>query len=62
MADYACSSLGMRGLVLRIDPANAASVAVARATGFHLADYEPVTFERKGEDITLYRWRRDLTL
>ncbi|MER5647271.1 GNAT family N-acetyltransferase [Streptosporangium sp. NPDC002524] len=62
MADYARTSLGMRGLVLRIDPANAASVAVARATGFHLADDEPVTFERGGQDITLYRWRRDLTL
>ncbi|MFF5111525.1 GNAT family N-acetyltransferase [Streptosporangium sp. NPDC000509] len=62
MADYACASLGMRGLVLRIDPANAASVAVARASGFHLADDEPVTLERRGHDITLYRWRRELAL
>ncbi len=60
MAGYARTSLRMRGLVLRIDPANAASVAVARATGFHLADDEPVTFERMGHAITLYRWRRDL--
>ncbi|SNT50578.1 Protein N-acetyltransferase, RimJ/RimL family [Streptosporangium subroseum] len=62
MAGYARTSLGMRGLVLRIDPANAASVAVARATGFHLTDEEPMTFERKGHDITLHRWRRDLAL
>ncbi|GAA3078434.1 GNAT family N-acetyltransferase [Streptosporangium carneum] len=62
MADYARTSLGMRGLILRIDPENAASVAVARATGFHLADDEPVTFKRKGHDITLYWWHRDLVL
>ncbi|AWS40426.1 GNAT family N-acetyltransferase [Streptosporangium sp. 'caverna'] len=62
MAGYARTSLGMRGLVLRIDPANAASVAVAQATGFHMADEEPMTFERKGHDITLHRWRRDLAL
>lgn len=62
MANYARASLGMRALVLRIDPANVASVAVARAAGFHITDDEPVTFERKGHDITLYRWRRDLAL
>ncbi|GAA2995510.1 GNAT family N-acetyltransferase [Streptosporangium longisporum] len=60
MAGYAATSLGMRGLVLRADPANGASVAVARAAGFHLTDAEPVTFERKGDRITLLTWRRDL--
>lgn len=36
ITDYAYVDLGMRQVLLRIDPANTASVAVARATGFEL--------------------------
>ncbi|MEU4833715.1 GNAT family N-acetyltransferase [Streptosporangium sp. NPDC023615] len=60
MARYAATSLGMRGLALRVDPANEASVAVARATGFHLTDAEPETLDRRGDRVTLLTWRRDL--
>ncbi|MGC5016232.1 GNAT family N-acetyltransferase [Streptosporangium sp. DT93] len=60
MARYAATSLGTRGLVLRVDPANGASVAVARATGFHLTDAEPETLDRRGDRVTLLTWRRDL--
>lgn len=36
MTGYAVRELGMRAVVLHIDPGNAGSIAVARATGFEL--------------------------
>ncbi|WP_129843701.1 GNAT family N-acetyltransferase [Streptomyces sp. RFCAC02] len=43
MTDYAYHALALQQVVLRIDPDNAASTAVARATGFHVTDAAPVT-------------------
>jgi RimJ/RimL family protein N-acetyltransferase len=54
MTGYAYRELAMDQVVLRIDPANMPSVAVARATGFELTDEEPIT--RRGSR-PLDTWR-----
>lgn len=51
---YAYQQLGMDQVILRINPDTAASVAVARATGFDLADDEPI---ERGEAGPLLTWR-----
>ncbi|GAA4509162.1 hypothetical protein GCM10023191_069970 [Actinoallomurus oryzae] len=44
-------------VILRIAPGNAASEAVARASGFHLTDEEPVIRERpNGRSLRLHTW------
>lgn len=55
-ADYAHRQRGVRRVLLRIEPGNCPSVAVARATGFQLTDDEPVTLEVKGRQIRLLTW------
>lgn len=52
---YADQHLGMAEVILRIHPDNAASAAVARATGFRLTDAEPIT---RGDSEPLLTWRR----
>jgi RimJ/RimL family protein N-acetyltransferase len=54
MTDYAYHQLDMDQVILRIDPDNAASVAVARATDFELAGEDPLI--RDG-DRPLMIWR-----
>jgi RimJ/RimL family protein N-acetyltransferase len=51
---YAYRELAMDRVVLRINPGNAPSVAVARATGFELTDDEPVI---RGGSGPLHTWR-----
>ncbi|KOG13964.1 MULTISPECIES: GNAT family N-acetyltransferase [Streptomyces] len=55
-ADYARRQLSARRVLLRIEPENSPSVAVARATGFQLTDDKPVTREAKGRQVTLLTW------
>ncbi len=43
--------------MLRIEAGNAASEAVARSTGFALADDEPVVRTSKGRELVLRTWR-----
>ncbi|MEV8451636.1 GNAT family N-acetyltransferase [Streptomyces sp. NPDC052095] len=56
MASYASRDLGARRVLLRIEPANAPSEAVARTTGFRLTDDEPLTREAKGRRVELLTW------
>ncbi|MFB6837890.1 GNAT family N-acetyltransferase [Streptomyces sp. NPDC056361] len=56
LADYAGGQLGARRVLLRIDPGNLRSVAVARTTGFRLTEDEPLTREAKGRQVTLHTW------
>lgn len=56
MTDYAYDVLAMRRVILRIDPENAASVAVAHATGFRLTEDEPVIREADGRRVSLLTW------
>jgi RimJ/RimL family protein N-acetyltransferase len=53
MTGYAYRELGMRAVVLHIDPGNAGSVAVARATGFELAG----TIVEDGHELGVWRHR-----
>ncbi|MEV7228734.1 GNAT family N-acetyltransferase [Polymorphospora sp. NPDC051019] len=56
LTGYAHRSLGMRRVVLRIDPANVASVAVAHSAGFAPTDEPPVTREAEGRTVSLRTW------
>ncbi|MFJ3088309.1 GNAT family N-acetyltransferase [Streptomyces sp. NPDC086838] len=56
LADYARRQRGVRRVLLRIEPGNSPSVAVARATGFQLTDDEPITLEVKGRQMRLLTW------
>ncbi|WP_040738929.1 GNAT family N-acetyltransferase [Nocardia tenerifensis] len=53
ITEYAYRELGVRHVLLRIDPANLASVAVARATGFELTGAPPFTRAHSGP---LHTW------
>ncbi len=58
MTRYACDTLTTERVILRIAPENMASEAVARTTGFHLTDEEPVIRERPdGRSVRLRTWR-----
>jgi RimJ/RimL family protein N-acetyltransferase len=59
MTGYAYDTLAMSRVILRIDPANAASAAVARATGFELTGDDPVIRERDGRRVSLLTWCHD---
>ncbi|WCN05108.1 GNAT family N-acetyltransferase [Streptomyces sp. M92] len=54
MTDYAYQALALQQVILRINPDNAASTAVARATGFHITNAAPITRGRSGPLLT---WR-----
>ncbi len=58
IARYAFATLGMRRLLLRIERANTASVAVAHAVGFRLTDDEPVVREGDAGPVVLHTWCR----
>lgn len=57
MTDYAYDILTIDRVILRIAPENTASEAVARTTGFHLTDEEPILRERaNGGSVRLRTW------
>lgn len=56
LSDYAMRHTGARRVVLCIEEANAASIAVARATGFTLTDDEPVLRMSRGRETSLRTW------
>jgi RimJ/RimL family protein N-acetyltransferase len=57
MTGYAYDVLAMNRVILRIAPDNAASEAVARTTGFHLTDEDPIIRERAtGRSVRLLTW------
>lgn len=57
LTDFAWTTLGARRVVLRIEPGNDASSAVARRAGFTLADLPPeVIEEADGSRIELRIW------
>lgn len=57
VVEHAVREAGTRSVVLRIEAGNAASEAVARSTGFALADDEPVVRTSKGRELVLRTWR-----
>ncbi|SEH03678.1 Protein N-acetyltransferase, RimJ/RimL family [Nonomuraea solani] len=58
MTRHALQDWGMTRVLLRIDPANEGSQAVAAAAGFHLTDDAPVIRQRKEGPFTLLTWER----
>lgn len=56
VTEYANRQLRPRRVVLCIEEENAASEAVAKATGFHLTDDEPVVRRHKDHDVALRTW------
>ncbi|MEU9883232.1 GNAT family N-acetyltransferase [Streptomyces phaeochromogenes] len=56
LSEYAVRQTGARRVVLCIEEGNAASIAVARSTGFTLTDDEPVLRTSRGRPITLRTW------
>jgi RimJ/RimL family protein N-acetyltransferase len=57
MIGYAYEALSMDRVILRIASENTASEAVARATGFHLTNEEPVFRNRaNGQGVRLRTW------
>lgn len=57
MTGYAYDTLAMNRVILRIDPENTASEAVARTTGFHLTDDAPIIRKRaNGRTAHLRTW------
>ncbi|MEU8199671.1 GNAT family N-acetyltransferase [Streptosporangium sp. NPDC049046] len=56
MTEFARRTVRVSRLLLEIEDANAASVAVARAAGYHLTDAPPVPTEEKGRSIMLRTW------
>lgn len=57
MTRYAHDTLAFDRVILRIAPENTASEAVARTTGFHLTDEEPIIRERPdGRTVRLRTW------
>ncbi|GGX59346.1 GNAT family N-acetyltransferase [Streptomyces fructofermentans] len=56
LAAYAVRYTGARRVVLCIEEANAASAAVARATGFTFTDDEPVLRASRGRETALRTW------
>ena len=57
LTGLAHDGLGMNRVVLRIDPGNAPSIAVARTTGFRLADEPPVVLrDPDGSEVLLRIW------
>ncbi|MFC1420225.1 GNAT family N-acetyltransferase [Streptacidiphilus cavernicola] len=59
LTELAHDRLGADRVILRIDPDNAPSAAVARAAGFRLADEPPVVIQDPdGGEIVLRIWER----
>ncbi|MCK1813769.1 GNAT family N-acetyltransferase [Streptomyces carpaticus] len=58
LAEYALRELAVRRVILRIEPENAPSNAVARAAGFVVAPDPPLHREIRGRPVTLLTWER----
>ncbi|MHA4820102.1 GNAT family N-acetyltransferase [Streptomyces aculeolatus] len=58
ITDYAYYTLHMQRILLRIAEANTASVALARAAGFHLTDAAPTTREGARDELLTWQHRR----
>ncbi|MFG1942653.1 GNAT family N-acetyltransferase [Nonomuraea sp. NPDC048826] len=58
MVRHAFQDLGMTRMLLRIEPANAGSQAVAAAAGFRLTDDAPVYRDRREGPFKLLTWER----
>jgi L-amino acid N-acyltransferase YncA len=56
LAGYAQEVLGLRRLVLRIDPGNTSSTAVARRCGFRLTGEQPILQEGPYGPSSLDTW------
>ncbi|MFC8431084.1 GNAT family N-acetyltransferase [Streptomyces sp. NPDC057253] len=56
-AEHAVREIRPRRVLLCIDPANAASEAVARSCGFELTDEPPVRRTSRGREVVLRTWR-----
>ncbi|MER7108604.1 GNAT family N-acetyltransferase [Streptomyces sp. NPDC000229] len=59
LTGHAHAVLGLPRVILRIEPDNAASAAVARAAGFRLTDEPPETVRSNGRTHTLLTWAHD---
>lgn len=59
MTDYTCRVLDVHQVLLRINPANTANVAVARACGFELTGIAPIARDGYGPLWTWRRWTRN---
>jgi RimJ/RimL family protein N-acetyltransferase len=56
LSGYAQGTLGFRRLLLRIDPANTGSIAVARRCGYRLTGEPPILQEGPYGPSTLHTW------
>ncbi|WUW22419.1 GNAT family N-acetyltransferase [Streptomyces sp. NBC_01463] len=56
MAGYAFEELGVENVILELEAENAASVSVARATGFRLLGVPLIEGEEKGRPYSLQTW------
>ncbi|QGV78631.1 GNAT family N-acetyltransferase [Streptomyces ficellus] len=56
---HAHAVLGLRRVILQIEPDNAASTAVARAAGFRPTGEPPATVRSNGRPHTLLTWAHD---
>ncbi|MFF8024888.1 GNAT family N-acetyltransferase [Streptomyces sp. NPDC007896] len=59
MTDYAHFTVGLPRVTLGIEAENGASIAVARAAGFHLTDAPPLTVVNKGRPLAMEAWAHD---
>jgi RimJ/RimL family protein N-acetyltransferase len=59
MTDYAHHTAGLPRVTLNIEAANAASVAVAVAAGYHLTNEPPLDAVNKGRSLALQTWAHD---
>lgn len=59
MTDFAHDAVGVSRLLLEIEAGNAASAAVARASGYRLTEAPPIHSEEKGRPISLQTWEYD---
>lgn len=58
MTGYARGTLQANRVILRINPENHASIALARVAGFSLASDEPIIREHGGHQERLLTWTR----
>ncbi|MFF7248777.1 GNAT family N-acetyltransferase [Embleya sp. NPDC008237] len=56
MTDYAYQVVGVHAVGLRIPPNNAASIGVARTTGFVRTDAPTIVRDHRGSPLTLEMW------